>query len=185
MFDYNSTKWRKKASIIRKRDDYLCQSCKVREGTEVHHLNPVKSFPKLTYENKNLITLCRECHNACHVRNTQTLSKLGQTLRKRYEGSTSMKVIVVCGLNASNYIRREAKNNDLICDPEMIGEAMCKDKDNPFLESYIFDICRLIIERAKSESMIDTLWIGNCGEIFEIDLLAFHNVEFCDLDFKN
>lgn len=87
MFDYNTTKWERKRLSILRRDGYQCQECKrygrMRSGNHVHHIYPSERYPQYAMENWNLITLCRECHNAMHDRDTHELSTKGEQLRDR------------------------------------------------------------------------------------------------------
>lgn len=49
------------------RDDYTCQSCGVRGGRlNAHHVWPFHRYPEKRYDVSNLMTLCRECHDAFH-----------------------------------------------------------------------------------------------------------------------
>ena len=67
---YLSSKWKRKRKAILKRDGYECQDCKrygrIREATEVHHIKHLEDAPELAYDNDNLISLCKACHNARH-----------------------------------------------------------------------------------------------------------------------
>lgn len=74
---YRADKWRAKRSQILKRDNYECQDCKeegkinTRRGgksLEVHHKKELKDYPELAFEDDNLITLCKVCHNRRHER---------------------------------------------------------------------------------------------------------------------
>jgi len=53
---------------IFKRDNYTCQHCKERGRSgyrillELHHIKERKNHPELALDDKNCITLCRECH---------------------------------------------------------------------------------------------------------------------------
>ena len=56
-----SSKWRKKAERVKKRDNYQCQTCLETERLEVHH----KTYEHLYHEPLgDLITLCSACHDA-------------------------------------------------------------------------------------------------------------------------
>lgn len=67
---YESRKWKRKRQQILRRDGYMCQICKrygrMREATEVHHIQHLEDRPDLAFNNDNLISLCRSCHNAQH-----------------------------------------------------------------------------------------------------------------------
>lgn len=67
---FSSTyKWKKKRLTILKRDNYLCQRCKIKYGIlngeelTVHHIKSRKNHPELAFEDSNLITLCKTCNN--------------------------------------------------------------------------------------------------------------------------
>lgn len=50
-----------------RRDGYTCRACGKRGGIlNAHHIWPFQSYPELQYEVSNLLTLCRDCHNAFH-----------------------------------------------------------------------------------------------------------------------
>lgn len=67
---YSSAKWRKKREMILRRDNYLCVHCKrygrLTKRTEVHHILHVDEFPELRFDNDNLVSLCKRCHNKEH-----------------------------------------------------------------------------------------------------------------------
>lgn len=71
---YSSTAWKNLRDNVRKRDHYLCQDC-LKKGIqtpaeEVHHITPITAEnvndPEITLNEKNLISLCRECHRKRH-----------------------------------------------------------------------------------------------------------------------
>lgn len=85
---YNSARWKQKRIKILERDCYECQDCKarvvrayhnqeklsardkeIRRAEEVHHIKEVREFPELAFEDDNLISLCKQCHNIRHGRN--------------------------------------------------------------------------------------------------------------------
>lgn len=61
-------KWKKKRKQIIKRDNGLCQRCLIKynhinsEELEVHHIKSRKKYPELTFEDDNLICLCKTCN---------------------------------------------------------------------------------------------------------------------------
>lgn len=76
---YRTKEWRKKRKEILEQDRYECQWCKDRGFFEpantVHHVQYLDKYPELalsdtyTYEGKEyrqLISLCRECHEEHH-----------------------------------------------------------------------------------------------------------------------
>lgn len=67
---YHSGKWKKKRNSILRRDKYLCQECRkygrLRVATCVHHIKHYEDYPELAFDNKNLESLCNQCHNKKH-----------------------------------------------------------------------------------------------------------------------
>lgn len=73
---YTSWTWRTKRKEILERDSKECQLCKregkVTTGTKdkslvVHHIKELKDRPDLALTDKNLLTVCKDCHeNVCH-----------------------------------------------------------------------------------------------------------------------
>lgn len=78
---YTSRTWKRKRNEILKADNYECQICKSKgkysRAEIVHHIKHLDEYPELglseTYiddngqEHRNLISVCRECHeNVCH-----------------------------------------------------------------------------------------------------------------------
>lgn len=73
----NTKAWQDKREQIKKRDKYLCQLCLRKignynrqynsEALEVHHIEPLNSAYDKRLENTNLLTLCREHHEAAEA----------------------------------------------------------------------------------------------------------------------
>ena len=67
---YKSRRWQRKKRRILRRDKYLCQNCmrygRHRERTDVHHIIHADERPDLWFDNDNLVSLCRGCHNKMH-----------------------------------------------------------------------------------------------------------------------
>jgi len=61
-----STAWKRLRSVVIMRDDWRCQGhdCDRRNKLTVHHIIPRSAGG--TDNLDNLITLCRECHDAIH-----------------------------------------------------------------------------------------------------------------------
>lgn len=65
---YNTVMWKRLRKKILKRDDYICQRClnlfDIIETTnlQVHHIKSRVNHPHLSYEESNLITVCRTCN---------------------------------------------------------------------------------------------------------------------------
>lgn len=87
--NYKVKKWENKRERILRRDGYMCQECK-RYGKRVsaehvHHIFPVETYPEYQWEDWNLISLCKKCHNKMHDRDTHELSQEGEKLKRRVE----------------------------------------------------------------------------------------------------
>lgn len=73
---YGSSEWREKRAEIIARDNHECQWCKeagrvtVSDETilEVDHIKELSEHPELAFDNDNLRTLCKDCHNKRHGR---------------------------------------------------------------------------------------------------------------------
>lgn len=62
-----SSAWRKKSLLIRQRDLNLCRICLDErrltiDKLEVHHITPLREDFSRRFDDENLITLCKECH---------------------------------------------------------------------------------------------------------------------------
>jgi hypothetical protein len=59
--------WQRKRLQIMQRDDFTCQSCYDRETTlNVHHKHYNKGAMAWEYEDHELVTLCKACHEVMH-----------------------------------------------------------------------------------------------------------------------
>ncbi len=72
---YNSKAWKQQREYILKRDSFICKQCgSVAE--EVHHLKHVTvsnvNDVNVTLNEKNLISLCRDCHCRLHDKDRTT-----------------------------------------------------------------------------------------------------------------
>lgn len=81
---YKQKKWKSLRESILQRDGYMCQWCKRygrrTEADHVHHVLPREFFPQYTYTGWNLISLCKQCHDAMHYRTDRTLTDKGKEL---------------------------------------------------------------------------------------------------------
>lgn len=61
------------------RDDYTCQTCKVRGGElQAHHKQPFSTHSLFRLTLENGITLCKKCHNYLHTYITPRRDKKGR-----------------------------------------------------------------------------------------------------------
>ncbi|MEH7462762.1 HNH endonuclease [Bacillus thuringiensis] len=84
---YKSTRWKNKRLRILKCDLHQCQECKRygrnEEATTVHHINPLRMYPEIRLESWNLVSLCGNCHEKMHDRQSDTLTDLGKQWQDR------------------------------------------------------------------------------------------------------
>ena len=57
--------WRERREHILHRANYICEKCRTRPATEVHHLTYIRVFGELP---SDLVALCRQCHSEIHWR---------------------------------------------------------------------------------------------------------------------
>ena len=84
---YHSKQWETVRDGVLRRDGYQCQYCKrygrLRGASHVHHINPIEIYPELALARWNLGSLCRECHNRMHDRDSHELTAEGEKLRRK------------------------------------------------------------------------------------------------------
>lgn len=54
--------------IVLERDHYKCMLCGSNKKLEMHHIDPVSTYPEKAYEELNCITLCEKCHWNFHMK---------------------------------------------------------------------------------------------------------------------
>lgn len=73
---YNSAAWLKVRELALIRDNYLCQECLdnklIAVADVVHHMKPLRDYPKLGLVLENLESLCHSCHNNKHSDENRT-----------------------------------------------------------------------------------------------------------------
>jgi 5-methylcytosine-specific restriction endonuclease McrA len=57
--------WRERREHVLKRANYICENCRRRPATVVHHMNYLRVFSELP---NDLAALCRQCHSDIHWR---------------------------------------------------------------------------------------------------------------------
>lgn len=89
---YNDKRWHNLRTRVLKRDGYQCKEClrygRVTQANTVHHIKPVDGKPELYLNSKNCLSLCAECHNKMHDRETDELTDTGLRWVKRVWGTT-------------------------------------------------------------------------------------------------
>lgn len=88
---YKDSKWIQKRRKILRRDSYQCQECKRygknSEASHVHHVIPVAwcviHMKLYLFSNKNLLSLCKSCHDKMHDRTNDKLTVKGKQLVAR------------------------------------------------------------------------------------------------------
>lgn len=84
--NYKDKKWEAKRKLILRRDKYQCQICRrygrLVDAKHVHHIWQIEFYPEYAYENWNLISLCKACHNKMHARDTHELTAEGLKLQQ-------------------------------------------------------------------------------------------------------
>ena len=64
-----SDTWQRKRKAVLKRDNYLCKHCQKKKAQDVHH----KTYDNVGREPlSDLVSLCRECHEKQHIRNSKS-----------------------------------------------------------------------------------------------------------------
>ncbi len=67
---YHTTAWKQKRKKILKRDHNACVRCRqlgrYTKAVTVHHVKHLKDVPELALTDDNLISLCKDCHDAMH-----------------------------------------------------------------------------------------------------------------------
>ena len=62
----NTPEWQSKRLEIFERDNHECQKCFNKGSLHVHHKQYSKNRMSWEYEDKHLITLCKDCHEYIH-----------------------------------------------------------------------------------------------------------------------
>jgi len=64
--NYDDPVYKRARSNVLKRDDHCCQmpSCGSKKRLNVHHIKPWSKAAALRFDENNLITLCRSCHDS-------------------------------------------------------------------------------------------------------------------------
>lgn len=95
---YNDGAWKQLAATIRKEQHNECQRCKANGkyhyAVLVHHVNHLREHPELAYsktyidsngqEQRNLILLCSQCHEAVHANDRHKPREIGFENEERW-----------------------------------------------------------------------------------------------------
>ena len=86
---YKTKQWERMRDSILRRDAYTCQRCRrygrMTGARHVHHIYPFEDYPELALKPWNLISLCQQCHNRMHDRDTHELTEEGLKLQRKVE----------------------------------------------------------------------------------------------------
>lgn len=64
---YANAEYRALLTSVRKRDGLRCTKCRTPSGPlHVHHVKSWAEYPELRFDPGNLVTLCKDCHDAEH-----------------------------------------------------------------------------------------------------------------------
>ena len=171
MSNYNKKAWKRKSQYIRKRDGYECVECrrkgKVVDAVLVHHINPTEERPDLFWEDKNLISLCGNCHELMHNRYNNTLTRLGVWYKDLYRrgGKMLTKIKFIVGppcSGKSTYVRERAGRNDIVFDLDDIVKAITLNElydKNPSAVEIALMIRDLLLRQLEMGDKFDTAWI--------------------------
>ena len=87
MFDYYSSKWKKKRKKILRIDGYVDRIEKrygrITDATVVHHIYPADEYPEYAWSDWNLISVSLAMHNKLENRKTGELTEEGIALQRR------------------------------------------------------------------------------------------------------
>ena len=171
MSRYNKKSWKRKSQYIRQSDNYLCIECR-RKGrttsaTLVHHINQAEERPDLFWEDRNLISLCDNCHELMHNRHDSTFTRLGLYYKELYsiggEMLTSIKFVTgpPCS-GKSTYVRERIGRNDIVFDLDEIVKAITWNEihdKNPAAIELSLQIRDLILRYLEMGNEFSNAWI--------------------------
>jgi len=71
-FFYHSNEWKNLRDDIFRRDNFTCQLCQKRGSKKInaHHIKKRSDFKELSFDSKNLVTLCVNCHDKTKFKET-------------------------------------------------------------------------------------------------------------------
>ena len=84
MFDYGSSKWKRKRLHILRLDGYkdriAARYGRTVEATIIHHIYPADTYPEYAWQDWNLISVSMATHNKLENRATGELTRMGLEL---------------------------------------------------------------------------------------------------------
>lgn len=124
-------RWQIRSAEIKQRDGYTCKRCGARAADgvmlHVHHLNYYPGRKPWEYDDKDLITLCKDCHREQHIQNEDKETYLD------YDNLSSLKGKLVHIESAtSSHIFLFGNRVDLI--PDYFTEEFDPDNGDAFIE---------------------------------------------------
>ena len=115
-------RWQRRRLEIMQRDDFACQMCGDKESTlNVHHIRYIHDHDYWDYKDRELITLCEECHYYEHLAKDESISEILSDMNNI--GLTNIEIYAMLE-KLFNLLRGE--NNHVANFPSSIlGEGMC------------------------------------------------------------
>lgn len=99
-----SNDWKVQSFRIKKRDGFTCRLCgATKMPVEAHHLRYLEDFTQVP--DKDIITLCIECHRNLHIAKVELKNSLAQ----EYDYRNIQKVISLLKLQSKQPVKEENK----------------------------------------------------------------------------
>ena len=100
-------KWKELSEKVKDYYDHACVGCGTNQNLNTHHKRYYKNRKAWEYEIKDLVVLCKDCHNLFH----ENLDKLKDVatdnrLYYSYEFDQIIKMVeLICKVNTNDYIK--------------------------------------------------------------------------------
>lgn len=96
---YHSPAWQRARVHVLIRDHYLCQECKrqgvITRASTVHHKEHAKDNPERFFDEDNLESICKACHNKEHPEKTQrAINQYFAEKRRRIKNEKAKGIVV-------------------------------------------------------------------------------------------
>lgn len=134
-------RWQMKRIKILERDHFMCARCgrSAEEGTQLHvHHKFYDGRAPWGYEDKDLITLCEDCHNRIHGKSDDI--KPGDLIQYDHSDSTN-----------TGFVYYANKEKDLVC--TLTYDNLCS-TESIWLEYWKWDIFLKRTEKASQEDVL-------------------------------